>query len=219
MLAHLDPRHWLASCVRCGLGSGVLCEGCTKLPFHLGRTPGGLEVKSIAPYAGHLGECLRRLKYHDETHLAFPLGRALRALAENSALASQKLLLLPVPLHPARLAERGYNQSALIGRQLASGPGARLVTGCLFRHTMRTAQAQLSGAERRTNMLGVFRALPAKAPRSESALSEIFLLDDVVTTGSTVDACAAALASVGIQVRAVLACAIAGEGRDSWQPP
>src|SRR5688572_4454637 len=100
MLAHLDPRHWLASCARCGLPGGVLCALCAQLPLHAGRTPGGLSVSSLGRYAGYLGECLRRLKYHDETHLAFPLGRALCTLARRSALVQSEPLLLPVPLHP-----------------------------------------------------------------------------------------------------------------------
>lgn len=213
MLVHLDPRYWLACCVRCGVRGGVLCPDCLRLPLEACRTPGGLTVHGLGHYTGRLGECVRRLKYRDETHLAFPLGRALRTLAERSGLFQGRPLLLPVPLHPMRLAERGYNQSALVGRHVASPHGARLVTSCLFRSEVRRAQATLSGAERRTNMLGVFRADAPRDRRLErpGPRVEVFLLDDVVTTGSTADACAAALAQVGVSVGAVLACAIAGD--------
>jgi len=166
-------------------------------------------VSAIGPYSGHLGQCVRRLKYHDETHLAFPLGRALGLLLARAQRLPEGTLILPVPLHPARLVERGYNQSALIGRALARGTGVRVVTGVLLRTEARAAQAGLSGRERRANLLGAFVARscePQQAP--------VFLLDDVVTTGSTIDACSGALLQIGVEIAGVLACAIA-DGRTS----
>jgi len=208
MLGRLDPRHWLARCVRCGCPGGELCGVCAEHPLAIGHTPRGLLIQSVGRYAGHLAECIRRLKYHDETHLAFPLGRALRTLTHDSALFEGSPSVIPVPLHATRLAERGYNQSALVARHFASSSGARVVTSCLFRREARKAQAQLSASERRSNVLGAFQAQPLGRAGARSA---VLLLDDVVTTGSTIDACAAALERIGVTVQGVLSCALAGD--------
>jgi len=209
MLPWLDPRHFLAHCVRCGTRGAPLCRSCRALPIATAETPAGHRVSAIGAYAGYLGQCLRRLKYHDETHLAFPLGRALADLLTRSECLPRRSVLVPVPLHPARLVERGYNQSALVGRVLAGNTDSRVVTSVLLRTEQRAAQAGLSGRERRTNLLDAFLARAEERP-----LSRVFLVDDVVTTGSTIDACSAALARVGIEVSGVLACAIA-DGRPS----
>jgi len=206
MLAQLDPRRLLARCVRCGLRGTVLCPECLRFPLTTSRTPVGLPVFALGRYDGHLADCVRRLKYHDETHLAYPLGRALRELTARSRIDLSGAALLPVPLHPLRLAERGYNQSALIGRHLVGPSGARLETSCLVRTEVRTAQALLSAAERRANLDGAFAA---RVARARSVGSPVFLLDDVVTTGSTADSCATALRAIGLGVTGVLACAVA----------
>jgi ComF family protein len=206
MLAQLDPRRLLARCVRCGLRGTVLCPECQRFPLVGSRTPNGLPVLAMGPYGGHLADCVRRLKYHDETHLAFPLGTAFGELAAHARVELVGAALLPVPLHPLRLAERGYNQSALIGRHFAGRSGARLEASCLFRTEVRTAQALLSARERRSNLDGAFAA---RVARGESERLPVFLLDDVVTTGSTADSCATALRAVGRKVIGVLACAVA----------
>jgi len=100
------------------------------------------------------------------------------------------MLLAPVPLHPARLRERGFNQSERIARVLAARLGLAL-TNTLLRRVQRTAdQKQLDAAARGRNLQGAFRA-------EDCAGRRIALVDDVITTGATAEAATAALLAAG----------------------
>jgi len=135
-------------------------------------------------YGGPLAVAIRRLKYEGRTDLAVPLGGlTMRASARFENVEA----MVPVPLHPVRLAERGFNQSALIARALR-GRGWGFSPGWLRRARETPAQAGLSREERAKNLEGdVFAARSAVAGRS------ILLVDDVATTGATLRACAQAL--------------------------
>ncbi|MHB0871310.1 MAG: ComF family protein, partial [Chloroflexota bacterium] len=101
-------------------------------------------------------------------------------------------LLMPVPLHPRRLAERGYNQSALLAMQL----GERLATPVvelLERRRETVAQAGLKATSRRANVRGAFRCVGG----SDLSGKRIGIVDDVCTTGATLEECARALREAG----------------------
>lgn len=206
MLERLDPRLFLSCCVRCNERGAPLCADCASVPPARVRTPAGHPVLALGHYESPVGDRVRRLKYGDETHLAFPLGRALRQLGAAAFSNLADAVLVPVPLHPERLASRGYNQAALIARALAWRGGPRLDLTLIERRAHGVAQARLSGRERRVNLIAAFvvRKLAQQRP-------VVFLIDDVVTTGSTVDACASALLDAGAIVGGILSCAIADE--------
>jgi ComF family protein len=213
MFEYLDPRHFLARCVRCDLRGAPLCGGCAADPPALTSTPAGHRVFAIGLYTSAVGERVRRLKYGDETHLAYPLGHALRQLTAALAPTIGDALLVPVPLHPMRLASRGYNQSALVARAMVRHGGPRIALDLLHREAQGPSQAGLSGRERRANLVDGFAA-----PRRVAPGRPIFLVDDVVTTGSTIDACAAALKCAGLSIAGVFACAIADRGLSPPRP-
>ena len=101
--------------------------------------------------------------------------------------------MVPVPLHPKRLRQRGYNQSALLAREVGKGVGLSMMEGVLVRSKDSPPQASSRGIEeRRRNVEGVFAC-------SSKALEglRVLLVDDVCTTGSTLSACAQALKSQG----------------------
>lgn len=211
MLERFDPRYFLARCVRCDLRGAPLCAGCAADPAALTVTPAGHRVFAIGLYTSPVGERVRRLKYSEETHLAYPLGRALRQLSAGVGVALDDAVLVPVPLHPMRLASRGYNQSALVAGAMKRRGRPHLALDLLHRGAQGPSQARLSGRQRRANLVDGFAVR-----RGTDVGRPIFLVDDVVTTGSTIDACAAALQCAGLTIRGIFACAIADR---SLSPP
>ena len=102
---------------------------------------------------------------------------------------------MPVPLHASRLAERGYNQSALLAAEVARGIGLAVDEGVITRTRPTPPQTGLSAGERRTNVAGAFAVTPGGAARL--AGKRVLLLDDVCTTGSTLEAAAECLVAAG----------------------
>lgn len=105
-------------------------------------------------------------------------------------------VVVPVPLHRWRLLHRGYNQSVLLARGLVADEPSRFVPDLLVRHRSTKPQQGLGNAERRSNVTAAaFRVRPAARSRLEGA--QVLLVDDVLTTGATRDACARVLLREG----------------------
>jgi ComF family protein len=186
------------ACAACSTLAGEpLCATCRASlpPLTPARSLDGVPVLGSRHYGAPLDAIVHRLKYADRPDLA----PALAALIAPELAALPAATLVPVPLHPRRLAERGYNQSALLCRALSPLLGARVGVDWLLRHRDGPRQAQSgSAAERADNVLGVFRACRPVGGR-------VILVDDVVTTGATARGCILALRSAGAQVVAVAA--------------
>lgn len=136
-------------------------------------------------YGPPLDWLVRRLKFHGDLAAGRLLGQLLAR--ELHPLLPGGEAIVPVPLHPARLRERGYNQATELARPLARALGGWIEHGALERHGSRTPQMELSARERRRN---VRRAFTAVRP---PAADRVLLIDDVVTTASTVREAARAL--------------------------
>ena len=177
-------------CLRCGLafeaewgGASPICLGCARRPpaFDAGF--------SFGPYAGRLAGALRLLKYAGMPRIASPLADAILSDRGAADFLAGAEILAPVPLHPRRLRERGHDQAALLAQAL----GARLrrpVSPLLRRARATPPQVGLTARERRRNLRGAFR-LARTAGRARGRI--VCLVDDVWTTGSTLEEAARAL--------------------------
>lgn len=177
---------WLekALCPRCALPSpaGEVCGRCLAAPPHFDATIAALQ------YAFPVDVLVQSLKFRGELALARLLGRL---LAERLRSAPAVQYVLPVPLASGRLRERGYNQSLEIARIVAQATRTVLAPGLCERSCETRAQTALPWSERAKNMRGAFRAT-----RSLDGAA-IAVLDDVMTTGTTLDEIAAELKRAG----------------------
>lgn len=203
------------SCSRCGLPLAgnvdpptFVCSDCRlrEPPFDIAR--------SYGIYAGKLRAAVLQLKFHRREHLGVRLGRLLLeswlTLAASPAFRESCPIIIPVPLHRSRERERGYNQAELLARGLLHAmkrrggisqvkADARVV---VRRHST-VPQSGLSLQGRSENVHRAFEVVKAERVRGQV----VILVDDVMTTGATASACAAALRSAGARQAAVLTLA------------
>lgn len=136
-------------------------------------------------------EAIHAFKYKNLKALAQPFSLLLADYLSASNLGVEALV--PVPLHPHRLRERGYNQSSLLARELGKLSGLPVVEGCLLRRRAAPPQARSSSLEaRRRNVEDAFYCSDARLKGRR-----ILLLDDVCTSGATLSSCARALRDTG----------------------
>jgi ComF family protein len=184
------PRHREPRCA-CGLPLGPEARGaCGRCRRGLSPVAAGA---SLGPYEGSLRTVLHELKYRGRRRVAGRLARALLASPDAQRVFSPGAVLVPVPLHPRRRRERGFNQSELIASALSRGTGLEAAAGALVRRRDTAPQTGLSAARRRANVRGAF----AVRRRARVVGRTVVLVDDVLTTGATVHACARALLDAG----------------------
>lgn len=170
-------------CSRCGLGRPVVACPRQALAWSVDA------VRAPFSYGAAAKAQLLALKFRAGRRL----GRALGLLLADAAAAHRRGIdaLVAVPLQPARLRERGYNQALEIGRAVAARLELPLLHGALQRVGAGAPQTALGAAERRKNVNGAFAA------RHEMRGLRVAIVDDVITTGATVNACAECLRAAG----------------------
>jgi ComF family protein len=141
-----------------------------------------------------LRTCIHSLKYQGNIRLASPLGLLLAKAYRASKIQAD--IIIPVPLHPERQRERGYNQAQLLAKACAQVVGVPLNTSLLQRRRATQAQAQLHVHERYANVAGAFCCSSSIATKSLGNRT-VVIIDDVSTTGATLEACAAPLFAAG----------------------
>ncbi len=183
------PRHHAVVC-RCGLPLPPGLPACGRC--RRGRQPFATGA-SLGPYEGTLRVVLHELKYGGRRRAARRLAEALLEEEPVRALVATTDVIVPVPLHPRRLRERGFNQSALLAGEIARRAGRPVCPDALVRRLDTASQAGLTAAARRRNVQDAF------AVRRKACVAgrTVTLVDDVLTTGATALACARPLAEAG----------------------
>lgn len=175
-------------CPLCGTpqASGVLCYHCIS---HLTAIDG---IRSAFQFNGITRKAIHQMKYGNLRAIAGCLAEQLfDFLASHDIPAG---VLVPVPLHPKRLRERGYNQSQLIAEKLAKKMGLPVISNCLLRNRPTPPQARTQNAkERWANVIGAFICQDNKLSGQQ-----VLLIDDVTTSGATLEACASVLKDAGV---------------------
>ncbi len=144
-------------------------------------------------YDDALSSAVVLLKYEGVRRLGEWFAARLAEMVERDPKAWQVDLVVPVPLHPDRLRERGYNQAELIARPLAKRLGLKFGSYLLVRTRPRPAQLVLSRTERWTSVRGAYAI--REGARVDNL--RVLLVDDVLTTGATLDSCSRALEKAG----------------------
>ncbi len=226
-LDHLAELVWPRICVPCGgnlpRGSEFVCPRCeVELPltdFHkfavnevADRFWGRVRLRSGATLfrftaGGRVQQMIHSLKYEGEKEIGLALGRWFGHRLSTSEHYQDVDLVIPVPLHPKREYERGYNQSSVFGRGIAEQlPRARFDDQNLIRTTKTQSQTGKGRLERFTN---VETAFEIKNPKQLQG-KHILIVDDVITTGATIEACAQHLEPINNITISVGAIAMAG---------
>jgi ComF family protein len=189
-------------CACCGLPFAVALEGENLCAACLGKPPAFDRARAILAYDEHSRGAILALKHADRLDLVPGFARWLARTGQE--LLANSDVIVPVPLHRFRLWRRRYNQSAELGRRLAPAWNIACDPFALARTRATPSQGAMASAKaRRRNVLGAFRVPdPARV-----AGKRVLLLDDVLTTGATAEACARALKRAGAAQVNVLALA------------
>lgn len=193
------PRHRGPLC-RCGVPLPPALPLCGRCRRDRQPLAGGA---SLGPYEGGLREAIHALKYRGRRRVAERLADLLLGEAEARRVLEEAEVLVPVPLHPRRRRERGFNQADLLAAAVGRRCRLPVAATALVRRKDTAPQAGLSAAGRRLNVAGAFGV----RRRARIAGRVVVLVDDVLTTGATALACARALNDAGAREVRLLAVA------------
>jgi ComF family protein len=177
--------------------AGRTCGGCRLMP------PAFSYARTAARYGDTVRLAVHALKFGSRRALAAPLGDLLAEIDPRTLPIPAPALIVPVPLHPSRQRARGFNQACLLAERLGRAWGLPVEPRALTRTRATEPQSDLPAAARRANVRGAF----AVRRRDRVDGRHVVLVDDVLTTGSTVDACARALRAAGATAVGVLTVA------------
>lgn len=196
-----------AACGKCGMplpgqGEDLLCDTCMTFPpvWHQGR--------AAITYQGSARRMILAFKHGDRLDLAPTMARWIQRSATDLLVRAD--IIAPVPLHRLRLLKRKYNQSAELSRILAQLSNTKSIPDLLLRTRHTRSQDGLTMAERRENQQGAFVVSPRFITEIQG--KSVLLVDDVMTTGATLSACAEVCLASG--AKNVDVCVLARVERD-----
>lgn len=183
-------------CAGCGRVDTVWCRRCQA---EIDEIPHRNNIRTLAPlsasaatgvHEGKLQEAVQALKYENARALSLPLGQRLATCLAQLEWTID--MIVPVPLHTSRLKERGYNQAQVLGAYVAARHNIPLVPDAIERWRSTNSQVGLNRDQRQVNVAGAFTASSGRVMQRT-----VLLIDDVFTTGSTLQACAQAALDAG----------------------
>jgi ComF family protein len=172
--------------MRCGnkVNDDNLCIRCQTSPMEIEC------IRSVVYFEGVLRDAIHHLKYRGRSALAQTLGSLMAAYWVQHPMDCD--VVMPVPLHTSRLRERGYNQAALLASEMAEQTGLIVDEHTLVRERATSPQVDLNAKQREENVRAAFRCA-GSGPTGK----QVLLIDDVCTTGATLQACANTLYQEG----------------------
>lgn len=190
-------------CLKCGKHIGdereEYCRGCRLTMHKFERGKGLFEYRSMA-------DSMYRFKYAGRREYARFYGERIAEELGETMRGWQPDALVPVPVHRSRKRERGYNQAEVLAREIGRRTGISVDCRLIKRVRKTLPQKLLDDRERQNNLKRAF-----KIDRNDVKLKRVILIDDIYTTGSTIDACAAELKRAGIEKVYFIAAAIGKE--------
>lgn len=179
-------------CPKCGIpfsgaGEDHLCGSCLSFPPAFDRGRGAFL------YEGAIRDLIHAFKYNQKIHLRYPLAMLTLQGISDFQKENELDIIIPVPLHRKRLRQRGFNQAVLLGQIMSRVLSLPMLPDAMTRVRYTEPQVELSSSERRLNVKGAFSVKDG----SSVAGKRILLLDDVMTTGSTMDECSRELKKAG----------------------
>ena len=196
-------------CERCGHPkSGETCGWCALLPQFVRACRSVCWVPE-----GCGGAIVHALKYGGWRKVARPMGARMARTDWPADVLAERAALIPVPLAPDRHRERGYNQSELLARAIAESWSVPVWTGVLHRRRKTKTQTRLTPGERLANVAGAFSVAPDAGPTLRGA--HVVLVDDVITTAATLNACAGTLYDAGARIISYVTFGRARSGTDA----
>lgn len=212
LLDLLAPRCCAACTARLPFPRELFCDECQAqaLPAETDASVvvslGTFPVAAVARYRPPWSKAIRNFKYAGRSDLAGPLARSMWNGA--AGLCNEPVVFVPVPLHPKRLCERGYNQSGLLAHRLARLASSTVDRTTLRRTTHTAQQARLKREDRERNLQQSMQAAAWRDTRP------VVLVDDVLTTGATLQECTRVLSAAGATVVGACVIAVAGAAED-----
>ena len=195
---------FLPTCGICGnLGEGYLCEKCGKeLEKHVifekeishnssnnenkfEKKTNNIEKMHIFKYEDIIRNFILQYKFNDKSYLYKTFCEFIVKNKKILDFIKSYDIIIPVPMHPARIRKRGYNQSALLAKELAKSLEMKVYTNVLLKIKNNKVQSTLNKKEREENTKNVYKLVKPEKIKNK----KILLLDDIYTTGATVNAC------------------------------
>ena len=209
------------ACPGCGgtlTGEKILCPGCkeaiAECSYNYYPSTRIIEkvenVSVLLPYDTHCRNIIHSLKYHSMPSVGLLLGELMGRKAVKDFSLPEHTLLVPVPLHPSKLRERGYNQSERLAQGFASFTGYKIAKNILARTRETPTQTALDSENRVYNVKGAFRYTGKQSLMG----CPVIIIDDVMTTGSTVSECVRTIKGGGAGSITVCVAAVPEIGKE-----